>query len=113
MNLEQRKLVTLWITIFYMLHRRFRRSEFILLPKHPDRLLESGSFPLVVYTIVNVMQAGQWYGSPLQETRTDAAILDRLESYSRGAQTPVESGQTRLTSDNKLSSSDGKLAGPS
>ena len=26
---------------------------------------------------------------------------------------PVESGQTRLTSDNKLSSSDGQLAGPS
>ena len=32
---------------------------------------------------------------------------------SRGAQTPVESRQTWLTSDNKLSSSDGQLAGPS
>ena len=48
-----------------------------------------------------------------KRTRADAAILDRLECASRGAQTPLESGQTQLTSDNKLSSSDGILAGPS
>ena len=48
-----------------------------------------------------------------KRTRADTAILDRLECDSRGAQTPLESGQTQLTSDNKLSSSDGILAGPS
>ena len=48
-----------------------------------------------------------------KRTRADAAILDRLECDSRGAQTPLESGQTQLTFDNKLSSSDGILAGPS
>ena len=48
-----------------------------------------------------------------KQTRTDSAILDRLESDSRGAQTPLECGQTRLTCDNKLSSSDGQLAGTS
>ena len=48
-----------------------------------------------------------------KRTRADAAILDRLECDSRGAQTPLESGQTQLTFDNKLASSDGILAGPS
>ena len=48
-----------------------------------------------------------------KRTRTDSAILDRLESDSRGAQTPLERGQTRLTCDNKLSSSDGQLGEPS
>ena len=48
-----------------------------------------------------------------KRTRTDSAILDRLESDSRGAQTPLECGQTRQTCDNKLSSSDGQLAGTS
>ena len=48
-----------------------------------------------------------------KRTRADAAILDRLECDSRGAQTPLESGQTQLTFDNKLSGSDGILAGPS
>ena len=46
-----------------------------------------------------------------KRTRADAAILDRLECDSRRAQTPLESGQTQLTFDNKLSSSDGILAG--
>ena len=48
-----------------------------------------------------------------KRTRADAAILDRLECDSRAAQTSLERGQTQLTSDNKLSSSDGNLAGPS
>ena len=48
-----------------------------------------------------------------KRTRADPAILDRLENDSRGAQTPLECGQTRLTCDNKLSSSDVQRAGTS